>query len=234
MVKNIFWVTLLFLGLTLHTIGGQMSEVDQALVALGTGSAQEMKGRLFTDRITIISPEDCARALASLPEAIRNHKISTGRLLRRVEKIFADVLELHGRADRDRMELYLFRDDVPTGAVWRGCVLLLSEGLAEPLTDGELTGVIAHELGHAYFEDEMAAAQRAGDALRMRVIELKCDAISILSLRLSGYDPSFYVRGLGRIQTILKKQGRSSSIFQSHPDLVTRAQFSRRFIKSLA
>ena len=43
--------------------------------------------------------------------------------------------------------------------LWRGCVLVISDGLADPLYDGELAGIIAHELGHSYFEDEMAAAQ---------------------------------------------------------------------------
>src|SRR5262249_47775576 len=96
----------------------------------------------------------------------------------------------------------------------------------------DLAGVIAHELCHSYFEDEIAEAQRAKEARGMRVVELKCDAVAILSLKLLSYHPALYLRGLQRIQVIIKRKGRSNGIFQFHPELVVRAQFSQRFIKS--
>ena len=79
-------------------------------------------------------------------------------------------------------------------------------------------------------EDEMAAAQRSQDTTKMRLIELKCDAVAIVSLKLN---PGLYLKGLQRIQVINKRQGRSSGILQSHPELVVRAQFAERLIKSL-
>ncbi|MEP7339443.1 MAG: M48 family metalloprotease [Acidobacteriota bacterium] len=207
------------------------NEIEQALAAVGAGSADEMKSRLFTNRITVINAEFRAQAINALPDSLRDQRITQGKLWRRVETIFQRVLQLHGRTGK--VELFLSQQDVPTAQLWRGGVLMLSDSLAEPLYDGELAGIIAHELGHSYFEDEMAAAQRNQDTLAMRVVELKCDAVAILSLKLLGHNPALYLKGLQRIQVIKKRKSLSSGIFQSHPELVTRAQFSERFIKSL-
>jgi Zn-dependent protease with chaperone function len=209
-------------------------EVELALAAVGHGPADELKRRLFTNRITVISAEMRAQSLAGLPEKLQKNRITQGKLLRRVEAVLARSLELHGRRENNRVELFLFRDDVPFGMLWRGSVLALSDGLAEPLGDAELAGVIAHELGHVYFEDEMAAAKAGQDARAMRLVELKCDAVAIVSLKLLGYEPSFYLRGLRRVQQITRRKSLSSGIFQSHPELHARAELAERLIASLA
>ena len=112
-------------------------------------------------------------------------------------------------------------------------MLALSDGLADPLHDGELAGIFGHELGHSYFEDEMAAASRAKDARVMRIVELKCDAVAMVSLKLLDYNPALYLTGLQRIQVLGRRKSLSSGIFQSHPEPVVRALFSQRFIKSM-
>jgi hypothetical protein len=241
-IRRFSWVVVLSLSLTLAVTGqpnqsaspasaNEVNEIELALAAAGAGSAAEMKSRLFTHSITFFNEEFRARAVAALPASLHKRRITQGKLLNRVETVFRQTLELHGRSGK--LDLFLFQDDVPSAMLWRGCVLVLSDGLADPLYDGELAGIIAHELGHSYFEDEMAAAQRVKDARGMRVVELKCDAVAILSLKLLNYDPAHYLRGLQRIQVIIKRKSLSSGIFQSHPELVARAQFSQRFIKSL-
>jgi len=249
-IRRLSWVVVLSLSLTLAVTGQSASsaslaggndvmpkakeadEIELALAATGAGSAAEMKSRLFTHNITVFNEEFRSQAVASLPASLHKRRITQGKLLSRVEKIFRQTLELHGRSGK--LDLFLLQDDVPSAMLWRGCVLALSDGLADPLYDGELAGVIAHELGHSYFEDEMAAARRAKDARAMRVVELKCDAVAILSLKLLNYEPALYLRGLQRTQVIIKRKSLSSGIFQSHPELVARAQFSLRFIKSLS
>ncbi len=243
------WIVVLSLGLPLAVTGQSTSsaslangadvkpkskeadEIELALAAVGAGSVDEIKSRLFTHDITFFNDEFRARALAALPASLHKRRITQSKLLGRVEKVFRQTLQVHGRSGK--LDLFLFQDDVPSAMLWRGCVLVLSDGLADPLYDGELAGVIAHELGHSYFEDEMAAAQRAKDARAMRVVELKGDGVAILSLKLLNYDPALYLRGLQKIQVILKRKSLSSRIFQSHPALVARAQFSLRLIKSL-
>src|SRR5262245_30580507 len=241
-IRLFSWVAVLSLSLTPAVTGqptqsaspascNKVNEVEQALAGVGAGSPAEMKSRLFTHSITVFNEEFRAQAVAALPASLHKRRITQGKLLSRVETVFSQTLQLHGRSGK--LDLFLFQDDVPSAMLWRGCVLVLSDSLADPLYDGELAGAIAHELGHSYFEDEMAAAQRANDARAMRVVELKCDAVAILSLKLLNYDPTLYLRGLQRIQVIIKRKSLSSGIFQSHPELVARAQFSQRFIKSL-
>lgn len=241
-IRQFNWIVVLSLNLTLAVTGqpirsaspagsNDVNEVDRALAATGAGSAEEIKSRLFTNRITVFNDEFRAQAVAALPASLQKQRIMQGKLLSRVEKVFHQTLELHGRSGK--LDLFLFKDDVPSAVLWRGCVLVISDGLADPLYDSKLAGIFAHELGHSYFEDEMAAAQRAKDALAMRVVELKCDAVAILSLKLLNYDPAHYLKGLQRIQVINKRKSLSSGIFQSHPELFARAQFSQQFIKFL-
>jgi Zn-dependent protease with chaperone function len=206
-------------------------EIELALAAIGSGPAEEMKSRLIIERITVFGDLLRAQAVAALPAALRGHRITQGELLRRVEAIFNRVLQLHGRSGK--LVLFLYKNDLPSAMLWRGCVVAVSTGLAEPLYDDELAGALAHELSHSYYEDEMAEGRRAQNAFAMRVTELKCDGVAILSLKLLGRNPANYVRGLQRLQLITKRKGLSDVIFRSHPTLVERMKFSQRFIESL-
>ncbi len=206
-------------------------EINQVLADIGAGPAEVLKNRLITDQITVLDKTYRALAVAALPAPILTRRITEGKLFQRVETILNQVINLHGR--NGKLELFLFQDDVPQALLWRGSVLALSDGLAAPLYDGELAGIFAHELGHSYFEDELAAARQAQDARAQRIVELKCDAVALVSLKLLAYDPTHFLRGLRRIQVIKQRKSLSSGIIQSHPELVVRAQFSERFIKSL-
>lgn len=232
MRNSLLRCSLLLLSVSLPVLAHD--EVEQALVAFSTGTATVLKARLITDRITVFDEQARAQAIVALPAALREQRMTQGKLLRRIEPILAQVLQLHERTRASQQPtLFLFENEFPTAQLWRGCVLLVSTGLAEPLYDGELAGIFAHELSHSYFEDEMAAAQQRRDAQAMRVVELKCDGVAILSVKLLGYNPALYLKGLQRIQIINKQKGLSSGLFQSHPELVARAQFSERLIKSL-
>ena len=206
-------------------------EIELALADIGTGSADEIKSRLFNRSITVFSTEFRAQAVEAFTGSIGQFRIIEGKLFRRVEKIFSQVLQLHGLSGK--RELFLFQDEIPKAMLWRGCVLAISNGLADPLSDDELAAIMAHELGHSYFEDEMASARKTMNARAMKVVELKCDAVAILSLISLDRDPTLYLRALKRIGEINRRKGRSYSIFQSHPDPFERALFSQRFIRSL-
>lgn len=234
MRNHILRTWIILLSLSLSALAHASDDVERALAAIGTGAAAELKSRLITNRITVFNDEARAQAIAALPAAVRDHRVTQGKLLRRVEPVLAQVLQLHERTRASQQPvLFLFEHEFPTAQRWRGCVLLVSTGLAESLYDGELAGIFAHELSHSYFEDEMAAAHQRRDAQAMRVVELKCDGVAILSVKLLGLNPALYLKGLQRIQIINKRKNLSSGIFQSHPELVARAQFAERLIKSL-
>ena len=197
MARNILLVIVTWLVLGASAMAAP-DVVEAALKSVGNGSAEEVKHRIFNTLLTVLGPEFRTRALAALPEQVRRNKITQGNLLRRVERVTRPILELHGR--EGEVEVVLFSNRVPQAMLWRGCVLLLSDGLAEPLPDSELAGIIAHEISHPYFMDEMAGAQRAKDTTVMKVVELKCDAAAVLTIKLLGLDPSSYLKGIKRIK----------------------------------
>jgi Zn-dependent protease with chaperone function len=209
-------------------------EIEQVLAALGSGSSAELKSRLFAAPLTTLDGAFRAEALSGLPAALREQRVTHGGVLRRVETNFQRVLGLHERPPSAAVEIFVVRDQGVLACLWRGCVLVLSVDLVDTLSDAELSGIIAHELGHSYFMDEMARAQQTQDARSMREIELKCDAVAILSLKLLGDNPAMYLSGLRKLQTMsYRKSGHASGIFQTHPEYVERALFFQRLIKSL-
>jgi Zn-dependent protease with chaperone function len=243
-LRQFVFITLLSLCLALCLPGSvnarsadkpaEKNEIEQALTAIGSGSAADLKSRLFTNRLTVLDAAFRARAINALPAALRDQRLTQGRELRRAEMNLQRVLALHERPQSSAVEIFLLRDETAQAMLWRGSVLVLSAGLVNALSDAELSGIIAHELGHSYFMDEMAVAQQARDSRTMRTVELKCDAVAILSLKLLGHDPALYLIGLLKLQAVTSRKGRSSgSILQTHPEYGERALFYQRFIKSL-
>ncbi len=230
MLQNTFLAaTLSFIFFTSAAPAAQTS-VDLALEAIGSGSAAEMKSRIFSRPITILGKEQCQRAIQSLPSSITEHRITTGKLWRRVDALTKPILELHHRTGR--IELFLYEGKFPTGMLFRECVLVLSDSLAGSLEDGELSGVIAHEMAHPYFSSEMLAAHQAKDIAAMKIVELKCDAVAMITLKLLGYNPLINMKGLERI-AILTQHSDHDANDCAHPRLGERQRFARSFVKAI-
>lgn len=233
-MKEQFLGTALVLGLFVvsATADARASQtIDRALTSIGAGSAEEIKERLFSIRINRHTPSYRTAAREALPAHIRTQRITEGRLLRRVEWAIRPVLELHSRSDA--VELVLFQDNRPYAMLFRDCVLVLSTGLAAALEDAELIGIVAHELGHAYFIGELALAHGAKDLRSMKVVELKCDAVAILTLKLLGHEAAGLLRGLRKMERVNERMLLSSRHVETHPSMVERGQFSERFSKFL-
>jgi hypothetical protein len=230
-VLMVVLITILSLVMT-PTTAAATDVVDLALQGIGAGSTTEMKSRIFSLPFSVYGEEDYPRAIASLPQSIRESRISEGELLRRVESIIGPVLELHGH--NDRIELFLYHDRFPRASVWMGCVLIISDALADPLHDDELAGIVAHEMAHAYFMIETIKARRRGDQQVMRIVELKCDAVAMLTLKLLGHDPADHLRGLRRVTSLTRRNGYIRPIdFWDYPTIGERAEFAQRFIRLL-
>jgi hypothetical protein len=191
---------------------------------------EEMKGRIFSLPFTVFGASDFRRAIESLPKSIRESRITEGKLLRRVERLTSPVLDLHRRSNK--VELFLYQYQFPRALVWKGRILVISDSLADSLYDGELVGIVAHEMGHAYFMDETVVAQKNGDDQTMRIVELKCDAVAMLTLKSMARDPTDWLQGLRRVIDFTRHHGYESTD-PSHPSIVERGQFAQRFIKLL-
>ena len=238
MLKKMLFVAVMFLGAILTEAAPDNNVVELALTEVGTGSAEEMKKRIFNLPITVLLADFRREAIERLPASLRQQRITSGRLLSRAEKVIRPVLQLHQRTEC--VELLLYQNDSPRAALWMGCVLILSDSLVALLYDAELTGIVAHELAHSYFMDEMAAAQNTNDERGMKVIELKCDAVAMLLLELLGSDPIYHIRGVKMIVNRNPNNSfsgvpyiQSSYELRTHPSVVERAVFSQRFVKLL-
>ena len=86
MSRKLVLITLLSLLLT-RTATAAPGVVDLALQDVGGGSVAEMKSRIFSLPFTVYDAKDYRPAIASLPQSIRESRISEGQLLRRVESI---------------------------------------------------------------------------------------------------------------------------------------------------
>ena len=213
----------------------EKNEIEQALTDIGAGSAADLKSRLFTNPLTVYDAAFRARAIDALPAALRDQRLTSGREFRRAEMNLQRVLALHERPQSAMVELFIFHEENAKAQLWRGCVLMLSDGLVNALSDAQLSGIIAHELAHSYFMDEMAAARQSSDHRAMKAVELKCDAVAILSLKLLGDDPALYLMGLRKMQAMIsRKSNYGSGFLQTHPEYGERLFFYQRLIKSLS
>jgi len=237
MLKKMLCVAVICLGAT-FTEAAPNNVVELALAEVGSGSAKEMRKRIFDIPIMVLGSDFRREAIRALPASIRQQRITSGRLFRRAEKIIQPVFQLDNRDEC--VELFLYQSNTPRAALWMGCVLILSDSLVALLYDADLMGIVAHELAHSYFMDEMVAAQKTNDERRMKVIELKCDAVAMLSLKLLGSNPTYHIRGVKMIVNRIPNNSfsgvpyiQSSYELRTHPSVVERAVFSQRFVKLL-
>ena len=127
----------------------------------------------------------------------------------------------------------LYRSELPPAMLFKGCVLVLSEALASQLTEAELQGILAHEVAHTYFMEELIQAREREDRQAIKTVELKCDAVAVLTLKLLGHEPGCYITGLKKREKIANSVGLTGKFAQTHPDVRERDQFLAQFTKQL-
>src|SRR5436190_20051695 len=130
-----------------------------------------------------IDPASRARAIKSLP--------SKGEIAPSVEdraKLSAAERTLDYGARRGAIEIKVVKMDQSFVGLYRRCVILISGQALALLSGEELAALAAHELGHDYDFDAYANALEQGDTARMRELELKSDAVAVLTLEEVGID----------------------------------------------
>ncbi len=233
MIRRSVLTLILSLGTALvATAATPEQEIDLALGAIGAGSAEVIRERLIVKGYHFTEPRFRQQAMADLPDQVRRQRITRGGAFRRAEKALQAVLELYDRAGT--LEVVLYRSEMPQAMLYRGCVLVLSDSLAGSLLGAELTGIISHEVAHTYFMGEMTEAREAQDKQAMKIVELKCDAIAVLSLKLLGFDSGNYISGLRRREKLANAVGLSSRFSATHPEVRVRNHFLARWMKQLS
>jgi hypothetical protein len=111
-----------------------------------------------------------------------------------------------------------------------GAAVVISEEAVDTLTAEELQAVIAHELGHEYFaaEYEMARSNKLWD--KVKELELRCDAISIITLKSLGLNPDTLISAVTKLTKFNEERG-----VKNNPNIVTslgdRLNFCRSIMK---
>lgn len=192
----------------------------QYFAPLQSGSGDEY---LLSLRPAAVSTEKRGRALASLrkedlivPSAPRQAKLDA---LHPVLKYL----------DRDAVvEIKILRLGVAWAGFLDGAAVLVSEGAIDLLTADELQAVVAHELAHEYFAAEYGAARDAKRYDTVREIELRCDAISIVTMKRLGLDPAVLLSAVAKLTRFNDRRG-----FPNNPNLVPSTEERRSFSRAV-
>ena len=115
----------------------------------------------------------------------------------RLEKIGASVFRQH--KVEERCAVVLLASRLPTVFTWKLSFISFTTRDLELFDDDELAALIAHEIGHLYFADDLSRARDAGDDRAARIAELQCDLIALETLRRLRIKPSVLADALDKL-----------------------------------
>ncbi len=173
-------------------------------------------------RPTKVSAEFKAQVLAQLNQPDN----SSEKLNAKLTAALLPILQYHDRADVLAIKVITTREAVV--GVQARAVLLISENVLRMLSTAELQAVVAHELGHEYFWNELMEARRQKNYERMREIELRCDGIAVIAMQRLGLDTTKLLSALTRIQT------HNVQLATANPMPYPKADERAQFIKAMS
>jgi len=194
---------------------------DQYFERSGNG---DLDSYLKSIRPAGISADQRARLVASIkkediisPSAERQIKLDALR----------PILAYHDRAG---IEVKILRLGLAWAGMLEGAAVVVSEEAVDILTAEELQAVVAHELGHEYFAAEYEAARKSKQYDRVKEVELRCDAIAVITIRRLRLDPASLLLGVSKLTKFNEARG-----VKNNPNLVSsvdeRASFCRTMLK---
>jgi hypothetical protein len=134
---------------------------------------------------------------------------------------------------------YLERESVDVkilrlGPAWAGflggAAVLVSEAAIDLLTAEELQAAVAHELAHEYFSGEYEAARARNQYDMVKEIELRCDAVSMITLRRLGLDPGSMLSAVSNV-TKFNERRRFPNDPNLGPSIEERTKFSHAVVE---
>jgi hypothetical protein len=209
--------TILGPGLRPGSPAGQAFEFFAALPITTADSA------LASIRPKPVGAEEKRRALAELPTE-GELRPTAGDMVKL--KSLRRVLIYHKREAVFEVKVI----DVPQAAVvlHARSVVLVSRPALRLVSALELQAIVAHEIGHEFFWDQ-EQARTGSDAHRRHELELRCDAIAILTLLHLGLDPASLVSAAQKLTRFNEQLGMTTD-FGGYPTTAEREQFARAII----
>jgi peptidase M48-like protein len=122
------------------------------------------------------------------------------------------------------IEVKILRLELAWAGLLGGAAVLVSEGAVDLLTAEELQAVVAHELAHEYFSDEYEAARNSKRYDTVKEIELRCDAISIVTMRGLRLDSGALLSAVAKLTKFNDRRG-----FPNSPNLAPSAEERTNF-----
>jgi len=170
------------------------------------GISAEQRARL----VTMIRKEDIVS-----PSAQRQSKLDALR----------PVLEYH---ERSAVEVKILRLGLAWAGMLEGAAVVVSEEAVDILTAEELQAVVAHELGHEYFAAEYEAARKDKQYDIVKEVELRCDALAIITMKSLGLNPSSLLSGVSKLTKFNEGRG-----VRNNPNLVTSLEERQKFCQAM-
>ena len=132
------------------------------------------------------------------------------------------VLRAHER--QSVYELKVVEASQARVGTYHRAVVLIPRPVIYLLTPEELQATVAHEIGHDYVWAEYQLAEKRKDNVRLRQLELFCDAVAIVTLRRVGVEPINLIRALMKLD--LANQEFGSARDDRYPSLAERKNFA--------
>lgn len=169
-----------------------------------------------------VSAEDKARAVGSLPE---EGEVTTLNASAR-QKLAALTRLLRATERESVYEIKVI--DVPQAAIGlhARAVILISEAALTLVDADELQALLAHEIGHEYVWTERERAFQLADHIRLKNLELMCDAIAIVTLHGLGMDASRLMTGVQKISRFNRERFGTAVNEQDYPTVAQRRAFA--------
>lgn len=124
------------------------------------------------------------------------------------------------------IQVRVLRLDVAWAGYLDGAAVLVTSAALETLTAAELQAVVAHEVAHGFFAREYDDARAKGDYETVRDVELRCDAVAILTLAHLDGDRDSLLSGVEKLTAFNERRGVRNSPDLS-PSLTERRELSR-------
>lgn len=111
------------------------------------------------------------------------------------------------------------------GLYFRTVVLVSRQALAV-VTPDEFAALVAHEVGHDYDWDAYWTAMQQHDHARMRQLELRADAIAVLTLQRNGVAPDRLISAVQKVTRYNERLGATANA-EDYVSLAERVPFIR-------